>query len=108
MPSHGCPASTGLDRSTNGGGNDAVRRAAQLARLRVYTVRAIKRAIAMAPSDGNLAILSHGGVGALLLCHLKGVPISRTEDQPAGGGGNFYSFDVATLRLITGWHRIDE
>ncbi len=70
-------------------------------------VRAANRAISMAPADGDMAIISHGAVGALLRCHLKGVPISRTEDQPVGGG-NVYSFDVATHRLLTGWHRIDE
>jgi broad specificity phosphatase PhoE len=27
-----------------------------------------------------VAVVAHGGVGALLLCRLKGVPISRAED----------------------------
>jgi hypothetical protein len=45
-------------------------------------VEAVDRAISMAPAEGDMAIISHGGVGALLLCHLKGVPISRAEDQP--------------------------
>jgi broad specificity phosphatase PhoE len=71
-------------------------------------VRAVDRALAMAPGDGDLAIVSHGGVGALLLCHLKGSPISRSEDQPGrGGGGNVYRFDSATRRLLSGWRRID-
>lgn len=71
-------------------------------------VRAMERAIAMAPPHADLAIISHGGVGALLLCHLKGVPISRTEDQPAGGGGNLYSFDSTSHRLLSGWRSIDD
>jgi broad specificity phosphatase PhoE len=69
---------------------------------------AVNRAISLAAADADMAIISHGAVGALLLCHLKGVPISRREDQPTGGGGNIYSFDLATRRLLTGWHRIDE
>ena len=69
---------------------------------------AVNRAISLAAADTDMAIISHGAVGALLLCHLKGVPISRREDQPTGGGGNIYSFDLATRRLLTGWHRIDE
>ena len=71
-------------------------------------IRAVNCAIAMAPPDANIAIVSHGAVGALLLCHLMGVPISRIEDQPVGGGGNFYSFDMESRQLLSGWRRIDE
>jgi broad specificity phosphatase PhoE len=71
-------------------------------------IRAVDCTIAMAPPDGDIAIISHGAVGALLRCHLKGVPISRTEDQPAGRGGNLYSFDIEPRRLLSLWHRIDE
>jgi broad specificity phosphatase PhoE len=69
-------------------------------------VTAVDHALAMASGDGDVAIIAHGGVGALLLCHLKGVPISRTEDQPGQGGGNLYSFDAATRRLVSGWRSI--
>lgn len=71
-------------------------------------ISAVNSAIVMAPPDENMAIVSHGAVGALLRCHLKRVPISRTEDQPAGGGGNLYSFDIQSGRLLSGWRRIDE
>lgn len=71
-------------------------------------VEAVKRAISTAAAEGDIAIVSHGGVGALLLCFLKGVPISRVEDQPGGGGGNVYSFDQTTRRLISGWRNISE
>jgi broad specificity phosphatase PhoE len=70
-------------------------------------VMAVHHALAMVSADGDVAIISHGGVGALLLCHLKGVPISRTEDQPGQGGGNVYSFDAATRRLLRGWRSIE-
>lgn len=70
-------------------------------------VRAVEHAISAAPVDGDIAIVSHGGVGALLLCHLKGVPISRAEDQPGAGGGNVFSFDVVSRRLLTGWLEVD-
>ena len=71
-------------------------------------VRAVEQAIALSDGSGDITIVSHGGVGALLLCDLKGVPISRTEDQPGGGGGNFFSFDLASRLLLSGWRRIDE
>jgi broad specificity phosphatase PhoE len=70
--------------------------------------KAMNHAISLAAANTDIAIISHGAVGALLLCHLKGMPISRREDQPSGGGGNMYSFDVDTRRLLTEWHRIDE
>ena len=69
-------------------------------------VEAVGGAISMAP-DGNMAIVSHGGVGALLLCHLKHVSVSRAEDQPGQGGGNVFSFEAATRRLLSGWRRIE-
>jgi len=71
-------------------------------------VDAVEHVISMAATEGDIAIVSHGGVGALLLCHLKGVPISRSEDQPAGGGGNVYSFGVSDRRLLSGWRRIED
>jgi broad specificity phosphatase PhoE len=71
-------------------------------------VQAVNSAIAMASPDGAMAIVSHGAVGALLRCHVKGMPISRTEDQPAGGGGNLYSFEMESRQLLSRWRRIDE
>ena len=70
-------------------------------------IDAVERVIAMSAADGDVAIVSHGGVGTLLLCHLKGVPISRSEDQPGEGGGNFFSFDTAGRHLLSEWRRID-
>lgn len=58
-------------------------------------------------SEGSIAIVSHGGVGALLLCHLSNVPISRTMDQPGSGGGNYFVFNAATRMLVRGWENID-
>ena len=69
-------------------------------------VGAVGQALFLAP-EGDVAIVSHGGVGALLLCHLRGVPISRDADQPGGGGGHVFSFDRANRRLLTGWRRIE-
>lgn len=71
-------------------------------------VVAVERVIAEAPAHGDIAIVSHGGVGALLLCHLKSVPISRTEDQPGASGGCVFSFDRDTRTLLSGWRLIEE
>jgi broad specificity phosphatase PhoE len=70
-------------------------------------VAAIEYVIASSIGGEDIAIVSHGGVGALLLCHLRGVPISRTRDQPGQGGGNFFSLDAASRRLLSGWRSIE-
>jgi broad specificity phosphatase PhoE len=70
-------------------------------------VAAVAAALAEAP-PGDLAIVAHGGVGALLRCHLAGVAISRAEDQPPGGGGHLFGFDRAAGRLLGPWRRIED
>ncbi len=47
-------------------------------------VRAVNR-ILDAREHGDIAIVAHGGVGTLLLCHLLKEPISRGRDQPLAG-----------------------
>lgn len=70
----------------------------------VATVEAV---IAESPGEGGIAIVSHGAVGALLLAHLLGQPISRRFDQPANGGGNVFAFEAGSRALIHGWQPID-
>ena len=54
----------------------------------------------------SLVVCSHGGVGALLLCALRGIEITRAEDQPSGRG-NFYRFVAPDMRLLAGWSPIE-
>lgn len=56
--------------------------------------------------EGDIAFVGHGGVGTLLLLSLTDRPISRSADQP-GGGGNYFAFSVPDLRLLHGWRPID-
>jgi broad specificity phosphatase PhoE len=69
-------------------------------------VAAMHDVLRTAPS-GDVAVVSHGGVGALLLCHLQGRPISRAADQPPGSGGHFLSFNRADWTLSHDWRPID-
>ncbi|MGE0222888.1 MAG: histidine phosphatase family protein [Acetobacteraceae bacterium] len=62
---------------------------------------------ASAGSAGDIAIVAHGGVGTLLLCHLRGMPIGRRHDQPPNNGGNYFVFDAVTRRVRHGWTAID-
>ena len=67
---------------------------------------AVRDVLTAAPA-GDVAIVSHGGVGALLLCHLQGMPISRAADQPLGMGGHVLAFGRADGRVQHGWRPID-
>jgi len=42
-------------------------------------------------SDGDTVIVSHGAVGTLYKCHLKGIAITRAEDQRSQG--HYYAFE---------------
>lgn len=61
-----------------------------------------------ATEQGPVAICAHGGVGALLLAHVTGQPISRALDQPGRGGGNCFRFLWPDPVLLHGWRDIAE
>lgn len=67
---------------------------------------AVSDCIARRKGAGDVCIFSHGGVGALLLSHLMGEPISTERGQPIAGGGCYYALDAATGTLIHGWRDI--
>ena len=69
-------------------------------------VAAVRAVLAEAP-PGDVAIVSHGGVGALLSCHLRGAPISRAADQPAGSSGHVLAFDRDDWGMRHDWRPID-
>jgi broad specificity phosphatase PhoE len=69
-------------------------------------VQAVTRILAQDTSTGHITIVSHGGVGALLLCHLTGSAISRQMDQTGSGGGNFFAFDRVKRSVLHGWKDI--
>ena len=68
---------------------------------------AIETVVQRTSAGRDIAVISHGAVGALYLCRLKACPISRLEDQPGTGGGNFYCFDTTNQTLQHGWMPID-
>lgn len=49
--------------------------------------------------------VGHGGVGTLLLCHLLGVDIERSYDQP--GQGHYWSYDCERQRVVHPWRPVD-
>jgi broad specificity phosphatase PhoE len=72
-------------------------------------VTAVTRIAASAPAHGATVIVSHGGVGRLLMAHLQRVEIGR-EDRPGNPGGGcllVIDHDGERLRLGQGWRDIE-
>ncbi|MFC3163297.1 histidine phosphatase family protein [Ciceribacter thiooxidans] len=65
-------------------------------------VRAVEAVLAGHDPAKPIAFVGHGGVGTLLGCRLAGVRISRSKDQP-GGGGNLFAFSLADRRVTCDW-----
>jgi len=57
--------------------------------------------------ETSIAVVSHGGVGTLLLCRAKDVSISRLEEQPGKSGGNYFICEFPGPVLRQGWAAID-
>jgi broad specificity phosphatase PhoE len=69
-------------------------------------VSAVDAAISRNSVGQPVAFVGHGGVGTLLKCHLGGLPISRSHDQP-GGGGNVFAFGLSDRRLLCDWTPVE-
>jgi broad specificity phosphatase PhoE len=67
--------------------------------------RAIEHVIARSAVASDIAVVSHGAVGTLLLCQLLGAPISRAHDQPSQG--HWFAFDIASRHLLHGWRPLE-
>lgn len=55
---------------------------------------------------GDVLIVGHGGVGALLYCGLSGRTIDRDHVQDMGGGV-WFKFDSILHRPLTGWQPME-
>ncbi|MDX5349816.1 MAG: phosphoglycerate mutase family protein [Paracoccaceae bacterium] len=68
-------------------------------------VSAVRTLAALDTGPGDILIVSHGAVGTLLRCACLGRPISRSEDQPAGGG-NYFVIQLPDWTTDTDWRTI--
>ncbi len=85
---------------------ESIRGWEKLAGAQERILNATKQVLGRVSTEQDVAIVSHGGVGTLLICQLKGTPISRVEDQP--GQGHYFVFERDSMQLLQGWERIDE
>jgi broad specificity phosphatase PhoE len=70
-------------------------------------VRAVAEVLSGPGAPSPVAIVAHGAVGTLLLCHLLGEPISRRREQPGAEGGNFFRFSRDSWQVRHAWRPID-
>lgn len=70
-------------------------------------VEAVHTLVTTDRSAGAIAVVSHGAVGALLLCHVAKLAIDRKHDQPGNGGGNYFRFSYPPAELVHGWRTFD-
>ncbi len=61
-------------------------------------ISAVKTVLDRHDLQQPIAFVGHGGVGTLLKCHIEGRGISRSKDQPPGGG-NLFRFSIADFSL---------
>ncbi len=76
------------------------------AQTRIVTALADVLAAPSADRSGAVVVVGHGGVGALLWCHLTGADIDRRHDQP--GGGHYWCWDRGSGEMLHGWRPIDD
>ena len=78
--------------------------AADAQRRIVATLDALVAQAAESTGERDIAIMSHGGVGALLMAQLTGTPIQRLIDQP--GQGSYFRISTepgSGAQLEQGW-----
>ncbi|ETX16137.1 phosphoglycerate mutase [Roseivivax halodurans JCM 10272] len=66
-------------------------------------VAAIDGIVVTDRSDGDIVVVSHGGVGALLCAALGGHDIDRKYNQPAGGGGHVMTVALPGMATDCRW-----
>jgi broad specificity phosphatase PhoE len=69
-------------------------------------IRAIEHVRSQTPHSANVVVVSHGGVGTLLLNHLQQTEI-RKDDLPPSQG-YYFAFSKETGKLILYWRPIDD
>jgi len=71
-------------------------------------VGAIRRILREDKSAGDIVVVSHGGVGALLTAHLQKVEIGKESRPQHPGGGCFIVIDRDSVALTQDWRAIED
>jgi broad specificity phosphatase PhoE len=69
-------------------------------------VGAVNRLAAAEVTGGDIVVVSHGGVGRLLMALLQGVEIGEEDPPPHPGGGCWMELGRGSLRVEATWQAI--
>ena len=86
--------------------NEAIQGWERATDAQVRVLHAIEQAVGQMPASASIAIISHGGVGTLVLNQVQQVEI-RKDDLPPGQG-YYFVFAKDTGKLLEHWKPIDE
>lgn len=71
-------------------------------------VAAVRHVLAAENGPGHIVVVSHGGVGRLLMAHLQGVSIGQ-EDRPGNpGGGCLIAVNRESLKVEGAWRDVED
>ena len=79
---------------------------ARHAQARIVT--AMRRLARDEPTRGDIVVVSHGGVGELLMAHLQGVAIGLQDKPQHSGGGCWIEIDKETFCVLTEWSNVPD
>ena len=71
-------------------------------------VKAVSRILREDETAGDIVVVSHGGVGALLTAHLQKVEIGKESRPQHPGGGCFIVIDRDSVALTQDWRAIED
>ncbi|HEX5377744.1 MAG TPA: histidine phosphatase family protein [Phenylobacterium sp.] len=69
-------------------------------------VDAVSRLVRLEPTGGDIVVVSHGGVGRLLMARLQGVEIGAEDRPQHPGGGSWLEIDRERLAVEQSWRDI--
>ena len=79
---------------------------ARHAQARIVT--AMQRLARDEPTRGDIVVVSHGGVGELLMAHLQGVAIGGQTKPQHSGGGCWIEIDKTAFCVLGGWSTVPD
>ncbi len=71
-------------------------------------VDAVRRILREDETAGDIVVVSHGGVGALLTAHLQKVEIGKESRPQHPGGGCFIVIDRDSFTMTQDWRAIED